>query len=201
QPQLDTFLAAEAGMPLNCSASQTPPNFVAQATITARLMRAAVHDTARMVLHTRLGRQVVTVPTLDVDRFVLRPWDALMSEGSFARLRLTSGEVAAALAKAGAAYAVPEMPLGRSDDLYSEVFFGLLTPAAIGGNVLGVRNFEEYRRRMPDGRHVLFFASNGPYDFHGTNHWWKKHRYPFDRIHIVQDRPVIGVLPVTIQAR
>ena len=200
QPQLDTFLAAEAGMPLNGSASQTPPNFVAQATITARLMRAAVHDTARMVLHTRLGRQVVTVPTLDVDRFELKSWDALMAEGSVARLRVTSGEVAAALAKAGAADAVPEVPLGRSDDLYSEVFFGLLTPAAIGGNVLGVRNFEEYRRRMPDGRHVLFFASNGPYDFHGTNHWWKTHGYRFDRIRIVQDGHVIGFLHEDYQA-
>jgi hypothetical protein len=41
--------------------------------------------------------------------------------------------------------------------------------------LLGVRNFEEYRQRIPQGRHVLFFASNGPYDFHGTNHWWKEH--------------------------
>jgi NosR/NirI family transcriptional regulator, nitrous oxide reductase regulator len=49
QPQLDRFLEAEAGVPLNGSPSQLPPNFVAQATITARLMRAAVHDTARMV--------------------------------------------------------------------------------------------------------------------------------------------------------
>src|SRR5712664_1731284 len=36
QPQLDTFLAAEAGMPLNGSPYQLPPNFVAQSTITAR---------------------------------------------------------------------------------------------------------------------------------------------------------------------
>jgi len=200
QPQLDTFLAAEAGTPLNGSASQLPPNFVAQATITARLMRAAVHDTARMVLHTRLGRQVVTAPTLDVDRFELKSWDALIAEGSVARLRVTSGEVAAALAKAGAADAAPEVHLGKPDDLYSEVFFGLLTPAAIGGNLLGVRNFEEYRRRIPDGRHVLFFASNGPYDFHGTNHWWKTHEYRFDRIRIVQDGHVIGFLHEDYQA-
>ena len=192
QPQLDRFLEAEAGVPLNGSPSQLPPNFVAQATITARLMRAAVHDTARMVLHTRLGRQVVTVPTLDVERFELKSWNALIAEGSVARLRVTSGEVAAALAKAGAADATPEVPLGKPDDLYSEVFFGLLTPAAIGGNLLGVRNFEEYRRRIPQGRHVLFFASNGPYDFHGTNHWWKAHNYRFDRIRIVQDGHAIG---------
>src|SRR5258708_1954097 len=137
QPQLDTFLAAEAGMPLNGSASQ---------------------------------------------------------------LRLTSGEGAAALTKAGAPDAAPDVPLGKPDDLYSEVFFGLLTPAAIGGNLLGVRNFEDYRRRMPNGRHVLFFASNGPYNFHGTNHWWKAHDYRFDRIRIVQDGQTIGVLHEDYQA-
>src|SRR5215470_16258231 len=200
QPQLDTFLAAEAGLPLNGSPSRLPPNFVAQATITARLMRAAVHDTARMVLHTRLGRQVVTVPTLDVESFELKSWNELMAEGSVARLRLTSGEVAAALAKAGAADAAPEVPLGKPDDLYSEVFFGVLTPAAIGGNLLGVRNFEEYRRRIPQGRHVLFFASNGPYDFHGTNHWWKARDYRFDRIRIVQDGQAIGFVHEDYQA-
>src|SRR5215831_13259521 len=200
QPQLDTFLAAEAGAPLNGSPSQLPPNFVAQATITARLMRAAVHDTARMVLHTRLGRQVVTVPTLDVDGFELKTWNELIAEGSVAHLRVTSGEVAAALAKAGAAGAAPEAPLGKPDDLYSEVFFGLLTPAAIGGNLLGVRNFEEYRRRIPPGRHALFFASNGPYDFHGTNHWWKVHDYRFDRIRIVQGGQAIGFVHEDYQA-
>jgi len=192
QPQLDRFLEAESGVPLNGSPSQLPPNFVAQATISARLMRAAVHDTARMVLHTRLGHQVVTVPALDVERFELKSWNELIAEGSVARLRVTSGEVAAALAKEGAADATPEVPLGKPDDLYSEVFFGLLTPAAIGGNLLGVRNFEEYRRRIPQGRQVLFFASNGPYDFHGTNHWWKAHNYRFDRIRIVQDGHAIG---------
>jgi len=200
QPQLDTFLAAEAGMPLNGSPSQLPPNFVAQSTITARLMRAAVHDTARMVLHTRLGRQVVTVPTLDTEGFALKSWNELIADGSVARLRLTSGEVAAALANAGAAGAAPEVPLGKPDDLYSEVFFGLMTPAAIGGNLLGVRNFEEYRRRIPQGRHVLLFASNGPYDFHGTNHWWKAHDYRFDRIRIVQDGQAIGFVHEDYQA-
>ena len=200
QPQLDTFLAAEAGMPLNGSPSQLPPNFVAQSTITARLMRAAVHDTARLVLHTRLDREVVTVPTLDVDRFELKSWTELIAEGSVARLWVTSGEVAAALTKAGAAGATPEVPLGKPDDLYSEVFFGLLTPAAIGGNLLGVRNFEDYRRRIPQGRHVLFFASNGPYDFHGANHWWKAHDYRFDRIRIVQDGQAIGFVHEDYQA-
>jgi transcriptional regulator of nitric oxide reductase len=53
QPQLDTFLAREAGMPLAGGVPMLRPDFVAGATITARLMRAGVHDTARLVLATR----------------------------------------------------------------------------------------------------------------------------------------------------
>src|SRR5260370_38701190 len=112
-------------MPLNGSASQLPRNFVAQATIRARLMRAAMHDTARMVLHTRLGRQVVTVPTLDVEGFALKSWDELIAEGSVARLRLTPGEVAAALAKAGAPGADPRVPLANPASLDSQATFSV----------------------------------------------------------------------------
>ena len=82
QPLLDTFLADEAGKPMQGGVPMLPPDYVAQSTITARLMRAAVHDTARMVLHTRLGRQVVSVPTLDMDFFELKSWDELIASGA-----------------------------------------------------------------------------------------------------------------------
>jgi NosR/NirI family transcriptional regulator, nitrous oxide reductase regulator len=192
QPLLDTFLAREAGMPLAGDAPMLRPDFVAGATITARLMRAGIHDTARLVLATRVGRRAVEVPTIDVDGFTLKSWDELIAEGAVAHLRVTSGEVAAALAKAGAADAMLEVPLGKPDDLYSEVFFGLLTPAGIGANVMGVRNFEDLRGRIPEGGHMLFMASNGPYDFHGTSHFWKADSYRFNRIRLVQDGRTIG---------
>src|SRR4051812_19565799 len=53
QPLLDTFLAREAGMLLRGGAAKLQPDFVAGATITARAMRAAVLDTARLVLRAR----------------------------------------------------------------------------------------------------------------------------------------------------
>src|SRR5262249_2708128 len=194
QPQLDAFLAAEAGLMLRGNdASALPPSYVAQSTITARLMRAAVHDAARFVLYARFGRQVVTAPTLDVDRFELKSWNELVADGSVGRGRVTSGEGAAAFAKAGVAGPVLDIPLGKPDDLYTEVFFGLLTPAAIGANVLsGVRNYEDFKRRIPEGRHAIFMASNGPYDFHGTNHFWKEHGFRFERVRIVQGEQTIG---------
>jgi NosR/NirI family nitrous oxide reductase transcriptional regulator len=192
QPQLDTFLANETGMPLSGSPNAMRPDFVAQATITARLMRAGVHDTARLVLATRVGRRTFTEPTLDVDAFILKSWNELVADGSAAHRRLTSGDAAAALTQAGSPDTILDLPLGEPDDLYSEIFFGLMTPAAIGANVLGVRGFEDLRNRIPEGAHVIFMASNGPYDFHGTSHFWKADGYRFNRIRIVQGDRTIG---------
>jgi transcriptional regulator of nitric oxide reductase len=41
------------------------------------------------------------------------------------------------------------------------------TPAAIGGNLVGMVNFEDYKRRMPAGAQAIFVASKGPYNFLG----------------------------------
>ncbi len=192
QPLLDTFLAREAGTPLRGGATVLRPEFVAGATISARAMRAAILDTARLVLRARSARAVVTAPTLDTEGFQLMSWNELVAEGAVARLRVTSGEVAAALARAGASDAVLDVPLGQPDDLYVEVMTGLLTSPAIGGSLLGLRNFDEYRRRLPNGAQAIFVASNGPYDFLGTKHYRESEGRRFDRLRIVQGGQTIG---------
>src|SRR5215475_3572259 len=186
QPLLDTFLAREAGMPLRGGATMLRPEFVAGATISARAMRGAILDTARLVLRARVARAAVTAPTLDTEGFRLMSWNDLLAEGAVARLRLTSADVAAALAKAGASDAVLDVPLGKPDGLYIEVMAGLLTPPTIGGNLLGLRNFEEYRRGMRNGSQAIFVASNGPYDFLGTKHYRESEGRRFDRVRVVQ---------------
>jgi NosR/NirI family transcriptional regulator, nitrous oxide reductase regulator len=187
QPLLDTFLARQAGTPLQGgSAATLPPDFVKGATISGRAMRGAVLDSARLVARSRISRPVVTAPTLDVDGFRLMSWQELVAEGAVARRRITSGEVAAALKTAGAADAALDVALGKPDDLYIEVLTGLLTPAAVGGNLLGLRNFEEYRGRMPRGAPAVFVASNGPYDFLGTRHYCQSEGFKFDRVRVVQ---------------
>ncbi len=192
QPQLDTFLAQEAGKPLAGGVPMLRPDYVAGATITARLMRAGVHDTARFVLASRVASRVVTEPTIDVDRFSLKSWNELIAAGLVARRRFTSGDIGALLAKAGTSDATLEVPLGKPDNLYTEIFFGLLTPADIGGNVFGVRTYADMRSRLPAGAHIIFMASNGPHDFHGTSHFWKADGYRFNRVRIVQDGRTIG---------
>ena len=101
QPLLDTYLARQAGTLLQGGAAVLPPDFVKGATISARAMRAAVLDSARLVARARISRPVVTAPTLDVDGFHLMSWNELVAEGAVVRRRITAGEVAAALAAAG----------------------------------------------------------------------------------------------------
>ncbi|MGE4256661.1 MAG: 4Fe-4S binding protein [Xanthobacteraceae bacterium] len=187
---LDTFLAREAGRPLRGGADMLPPDFVAGATVSARAMRAAVIASARLVLSARGAGGMVSVPTLDADSFNPMSWDELLASGAVARRRVTSGEVAAALTTTGASEIALDVPLGKPDDLYVEFMTGLFTPRAIGGNLLGLQNFEEYLRVMPVGAQIIFVASNGPYDFLDTKYRAADGRR-FDRLRVVQDGQIV----------
>ncbi len=185
QSQLDTFLARQAGAPLSADAPTVHPDFVVGATISARLMRGAVIDAARLVLRARVARPVAIQPTLDRTTFRRMTWEELVAEGAVVRRRVTAGEVAAALTRAGAADAGLDVPLGKADDLYVDLHTALLTPPAIGGNLLGLERFNEYMRRMPSAS-VIVVASSGPYDFLGEDYYQAAKGYRFDRIRVVQ---------------
>jgi NosR/NirI family nitrous oxide reductase transcriptional regulator len=194
QRLLDTFLAREAGRPIRgAPANLLPPDFVAGATISARAMRAAVLATAALVLRTRVAHAAVTVPTLDVESYSAKSFDELVAEGAVVRRRLTSGEVAAALTQAGASTPRLEVPLrAKGDDLYIEFITGLFTPPAIGGNLIGLPKFEDYKREQPGGSQAIFIASNGPYDILGTKYFRESEGNRFDRLRIIQDGRTFG---------
>jgi transcriptional regulator of nitric oxide reductase len=200
QRQLDTLLAREAGRPLRGGTNALPPDYVDGATISARAMRAAVLSTARLVLRAHASRPtartaaptadtamtVATVPALDLESFRIKSWNDLIAEGAVVQRRVTSGEVAKALENAGAAGRKLDWPLGADDDLYIEFMTALVTPPAIGGNLLGLLKFEDYTRQLPSGAHAIFVASNGPYDFLGTKYFRESEGNRFDRLRVIQ---------------
>src|SRR5215470_7699958 len=192
QRLLDTFLAREAGRPLRGATSVLPPDFVAGATVSTRAMRAAVSVTAGLVLRPRLARAPVagttaTAPAPDAESFSRMSWDALLAKGAVVRRRVTSGEVAAALAQIGASGARLDAPLGRADDLYIEFATALFTLPAIGGNLIGMLNFDEYKNKLPAGAQAIFVASRGRYNFLGYNFTQNATGHRFDRLRVVQD--------------
>ena len=141
QPQLDTFLKREAGTSIRGGVVPAlTPDFVAGATVTARAMRGAVADAARLVLRARIPLPQVSEPTLNREQYRRVAWDDLLAEGAVARRRITTGEVAAALGT------VPE---GAADSVFTDLYAALLTPAALGGSLIGLNRYNEYMRRFP----------------------------------------------------
>jgi len=210
QRLLDTFLAREAGRPLRGGTNLLPPDFVAGATVSARAMRSAVLATAGLVLRARAARIAATAPAgatgpvaatapadapapaADIDGFKLMSWDELLAKKAVVRRRVTSGEVADALAKEGASDVKLDVPLGKSDDLYIEFVTGLYTVPAIGGNLLGMLAFEDYKNLRPSGTQAIFVAANGPYNFLGTKYTLESEGRRFDRLRVVQDGRTFG---------
>lgn len=178
QPQLDTFLAREAGTSIRGgTVPALTPDFVAGATVTARAMRGAVADAARLVLRARIPIRQVSEPTLDREQYRRQTWSELLAEGAVARRRITAGEVAAGLGTA---------PEGAPDSLYTDLYAALLTPAALGGSLIGLNRYNEYMRRFPPGAQVIAVASSGPYDFLGDNYVRAAKGHRFDRIRVTQ---------------
>src|SRR5437763_2051697 len=192
QRELDTFLARQAGRALRGGTDPLPPDYVADTTVSARAMRTAVLATAAMVLRAHATRTAATVPALDIGSFKMKSVDELIAEGALVKRRVTSGEVAAALAKQGATGARLDWPLGRDDDLYIEFETALATPAAIGGNLLGVVTLEEYKNKLPPGAEAIYVASNGPYNFLGTKYYQSATGNRFDRLRVIQNGKIFN---------
>jgi NosR/NirI family nitrous oxide reductase transcriptional regulator len=113
--------------------------------------------------------------------------DELLGDGSLVKLRVTSGDVAKALAENGASSAKLDWPLGKDDDLYIEFVTALATPTAIGGNLVGVVTLEEYKSQLPPDTQAIYVAANGPYNFFGTKYVEASEGNRFDRLRVVQD--------------
>ena len=94
QGLLDTFLQRHNGMALQGGNSGVlPPDYVQSATVSARAMRGAIFDSARLVLRSRGGRPKVNVPTLDLESFQIATWEQLLEKGAVVKRRFTSGDV------------------------------------------------------------------------------------------------------------
>ena len=95
-------------------------------------MRGAVADAARLVLRARVPVPQVSEPTLGREQYRRQTWSELLAEGAVAQRRITAGEVAAALGTT---------PEGAPDGVYADIYAALLTPAALGGSLIGLNRY------------------------------------------------------------
>ena len=182
------YLLRMPGMTAQMGLADGPrPGLMVGATATARAMRNAIKDSARVVLGYRLGSVTVTEPTINLEAYSAQTPEALLADGSIVSKTITNGDLLAALQAAGAADAQLDVaPKGGADDVYIRIRTGLATPAMIGRNAAGPAFHDHLLANYPSGSQGIFLASSGPYDFHGFKFQNASTGYRLERLRVIQ---------------
>ncbi len=189
QGLMDTFLASHLGYHTRgANPGRLRPDYVAGATVSARSMRAATIETARLVLRSRVNFPVVTEPTLDADGFRLVSWEELLEDGTFSRMKISNAQLADAFEELGA---TPNEPIGAPDGEFIELYTALGTPQTVGRNVFGTRSFTAYSKKATQGSNFIIVAAAGDYDMRGSAYRKAANGYLFDRLALRQGDKIL----------
>ncbi|MCW5697510.1 MAG: 4Fe-4S binding protein [Bauldia sp.] len=186
---LAIYLSSFTGLAYNqLTAAPRAPDFVDGTTITARAMRGAITDSARIVMRGLFGAPVVTEPTLDREVYLPRTMDELWADGSIRSIALTNGDIAAALEAAGATgYDLDTNLAADPDELYIDFRFALATPPTVTQNILGSRTLiDRIASEYPEGTNTILFGSNGRYNFQGVKFQNASSGYRLERVDVTQ---------------
>jgi polyferredoxin len=177
---VDGRLGAEGGL---------EPGFVAGATISARAMRNAVLESARMVLRFRTEEIVVTEPTIDMINFKPKSPEDLVADGGLAIAHVTNADLARALERAGLADLAPEIATtGGPEATYIDFVAGYANPPKIGRNGVGLEPYDALINATPEGTQGIFVATlGGVYDHRGTRFNNLSNRFRLERVTVTQD--------------
>ena len=178
-------LGAEGGL---------PPAFVVGATISARAMRNAVQEGARMVLRYRTEEITVTEPTIDMINFKPMSPAQLVEDGGLVLAHVRNADLQAAMDAAGVGDLLPEVPMtGGPDATYVDVVAGYANPPRIGRNGVGLEPYDTLVNGMPEGTMGIFVATlGGVYDHRGTRFNNLSNGFALDRITLEQGGRAYG---------
>ncbi len=181
ETSLQRFVSMHRGLDIRTPVSvaptapaQGPHDAIAGATVSSLLLREAILRSARAIARSRGIANIGDQEKIDLDRFEPADWSALRDGGAVAQLRLIGSDVAQRLP--GEAAPPPEI-------LFIDLYAALATPAGIGRNLLGDRQFNDLSGKLGDGDQAILLAANGLYSFKGTG-FARSGR--FDRVRIVQ---------------
>ncbi|MYK31427.1 MAG: 4Fe-4S binding protein [Boseongicola sp. SB0670_bin_30] len=186
---LVTFLQAIEGSEARLGVEGgLPPDFVAGATISARAMRNAVQEGARMVLRYRTEEIVVTEPTIDMINFKPMSPEELVADGGLALAHVSNAKLAEAMARAGVGDLLPEVPMsGGPDDTYIDFVTGYGNAPKVGRNGAGLEPYDELINGWPAGTQGIFVATlGGVYDHRGTRYHNLSSGFLLDRVKVTQ---------------
>ncbi len=159
---------------------------VSGATISSVVINDAILRSARVVAR---SRGLLEQPSaLDFDRFEPADWKSLLANGSLVNLRISVGELQSRLAAERARYFADGAAPTDANAAFLDLYAGLATPARVGRNILGGRDFNNLLAQLRPGDQILFVGGSGLYSFKGTAY---VRTGVFERLQIVQDEKTI----------
>ena len=144
-----------------------PVDAVSRTTTSSILFSDSIVRAARQVARSRgIALAAATARRgVNFDSFAPRTWPELVEEGSIAALRLTVGDVAAAFDALPGARAPRKVRLSPDDEPYVDLYVALVSPPAIGVNILGRTWYDQYVSGRGIDDLILFVATDGAFGF------------------------------------
>ncbi len=110
-------------------------------------------------------------------------WISLISDGSVRRLKISLQQVNEAFEQSDNIPAADRPEEGRPDELFIELYAGLVTVPSIGRSMLGEAEYNNLRKKVQPGQQAVMLAGNGRYSFKGSGY---VRGGIFDRFQLIQ---------------
>ncbi len=144
-----------------------PVDAVSRTTTSSILFSDSIIRAARAVARSRGISLSQPLPrrNVDFDTFEPRTWPELIEEGSVGALRLTVGDVAAAFEAVPDVRPPRKVRLSPDEDPYVDLYVAVVSPPAIGINILGRTWWDQYVSGRGIDDLILFVATDGAFGF------------------------------------
>ncbi len=144
---------------------------ISGATVTAVVQNAIILRSARKVASLAGMIETHKGPERKISKkFISLSWPDLLNMAGVKNLKITSNELGM-----------------EEDDVYLDLYFGIVTPPSIGRNILGDKLYKETRGKLQKGESSIFVFSRGRGSFKGSGF---ARGGIFDRFSLEQDDKV-----------
>lgn len=166
------------------------------ATTSARLMKSGMQSAARLVAAGRLPPPPVRQPTLDRSSFGQATGTALLHSGAIVHRLVRQSDATDALAQVGAT----PVHVFPGNEPFLDIYVALMTPPAIGANVLGLQRFNEAIDRQGDESLTIWVSSAGQFPYASTRANQLPTGFFEEAVRIVQDGRTITLRPSMVRS-
>ncbi|MBF0164585.1 MAG: regulatory protein NosR [Magnetococcales bacterium] len=150
------------------SAGKQAIDAISGATVTAIVINDGILRSARKIMRGGQTETPTVKTTLVEPPFKASDWNSLLGDGSVRRMTLNHGDVDGAFAKLGAPSGEPYVKVMPPETLFIDLHIALVTPEAIGKNLLGEAEFANMREWLAPGQQALLIVANGSYSYRGS---------------------------------